>query len=128
MSSSSLNSYLLVSLLAVSGCNSDTAPITSESLQDVLHKAVVKGTYTEPKRNATLHITNEMATFSTIQGTMSKPFSVSDGKVIFDMNADHALRVVRPNLEMIIVNKGEILLCTACAGMGLDSHWYRTND
>ncbi|MDE1316460.1 hypothetical protein L9W73_15210 [Vibrio aestuarianus] len=84
MSSSSLNSYLLVSLLAVSGCNSDTAPITSESLQDVLHKAVVKGTYTEPKRNATLHITNETAKFFTIQGTMSKPFSVSDGKVIFD--------------------------------------------
>lgn len=128
MSSSSLNRYLLVSLLAVSGCNPDTAPPTVDSLNDVMQSAVVKGKYKESNGNAVLTIASQAAIFSTDQGSMTKPYSVSNGKVIFQMSSEDALRTVRPNLEMIIEQKGDVLVCTACAGMGLDSYWYRIDD
>ncbi|MDE1237836.1 hypothetical protein [Vibrio aestuarianus] len=55
---------------------------------------------------------------------MTKPLRLFDGKVLFDMNPEHTVVFIRPELEMIIEQKGNLLVCTACAGMGLDSHWY----
>lgn len=128
MSSSSLNSLsLLVSLLAVSGCNPDTVQPPSNALNDVFNEAIITGEYVDRHSGAMLAFDSGSATLITDQGSMEKPVKVSGDKVTLLMGAGQDSRITRPNLELIIANNGDVLLCTACAAMGLDSHWYRNN-
>lgn len=82
MSSSSLNSLsLLVSLLAVSGCNPDTVQPPSNALNDVFNEAIITGEYVDRHSGAMLAFDSGSATLITDQGSMEKPVKVSGDKV-----------------------------------------------
>lgn len=132
MSSSSLSSLVLVSLVlvslvVVSGCKPDTSQPFENPLEDIFNEVMISGKYTERKNGSTLAFEHGSATLKTVQGSMEKPVTVSGNKITLLMDAGQDSRIHRPNLELIIANDGEVLLCTACAAMGLDSHWYRNN-
>ncbi|PKQ52213.1 hypothetical protein CR151_16570 [Vibrio cholerae] len=127
MSSSSLSKWCLVSALAVSGCDSDTAHYPPADVSDIFNKEFIKGKYSESKQNATLQFTHDTATLSSKFGSMDKPFLVRGNKIVVTMRNRDIVGVVRPDLEIIITNNGNELICTACASMGLDSHWFRVD-
>lgn len=123
MSLSNHSKLVLVGLLTVSGCESDTVDL-ADYLPSLMTESKVTGVYIESKQNATLEVHQGLATLRTPVGEMQKATSIKGSKITLLMDDTSSL-VSRQNLELIVSSDGQMLTCTACAGLGLGAYWHR---
>ncbi|WP_070964246.1 hypothetical protein [Vibrio sonorensis] len=89
-----------------------------------MEDSIYYGSYQASKKRSISVSFNKLVTFKTDLSSSKKNYYIKNGKIYIVMK--NSEKEHRKELELIIVNKGQKLICTSCAKFGLSQIWYKT--